>query len=188
MPNLDDLKSENTAVLMIDMQENFLRMLDEKTREELVEEQIFVLNSCALEDIPVLSITNVYGNDEQNEIFYAIRKVPRQIHLKKSLPDAFTEEEFRNNLRRFKPDYVYLMGLFSGMCVKSTAEGAIRNGFNIATSSLVIGDYNLNDNYKEWFQQNGIWTKTPAEIPLFISSANLEKIVKMYNLNEFVLA
>ena len=141
----------NLGVLLIDMQELFIDGVPNIT--DLISSQIKVLKKCAKHDIPVIAVEAstiskipaldeplIYSYPTLDELLIYFNKVPRRdIQSKKEL-NGFSNERLGKQLRSWKVEDLFLMGIYASGCVHLTALGAIEEGFKIFTSGDVLGD------------------------------------------------
>jgi len=126
------------AVLLIDMQEDFLENIDEEEQEEEIDNQLNVLDYAQRHSIPifVLEYAN-YGNtidllQEKVEDGYKLITKPHD--------DGFLATNLEEELRAQGTKYILLMGINASACVFNTAQGGIIRGFKILTSKEIIAE------------------------------------------------
>lgn len=146
---------ENLAVLLIDMQTDFIRDFELKERERIVKNQLEVIKLCKQKRIPLVVIEyNGYGE--------VIKDLERELsgeliyHINKDQNDAFYNPRLNKLLSGMEIKTVFLMGINAGACVLDTAEGALENGYQVVTSFSVLSD--IDDDYLFsslfWFEEN----------------------------------
>lgn len=162
------MKQEKTAVLLIDMQEYFVRQLPKEERERIVPNQIGVLRRCARETIPLFvieywlpstidrSFGSVISELEAEIAFVKKEKIKR---IQKYNDSAFYRTGLRIILKKMGVTRLFLMGINSGCCVKDTAIDALDAGFSVITSKTVISDSFPTRRKRsfEWYEQNVIF-------------------------------
>ena len=76
----------------------------------------------------------------------------------KSMPDAFSNPKFEAFLNEKQINELYLVGLDAEGCVKFTAKGALKRGYNVTiiTDGIVLLAENKWDKLLENFEQDGI--------------------------------
>lgn len=148
------------AVLVIDMQEFFLKNLDPDIRTKLIDSQIDVLRYCALHNIPVVVLENQKEDSEirttVQELKDYIDLVPRHLYIDKYKNNGFTNPTLKEILREWGSNNLYFMGVNATACIKATWRGA-RKSLGRYTSSAVIADSKDKDQaqYIPWFDRTG---------------------------------
>ncbi|MEK6910447.1 MAG: isochorismatase family protein [Nanoarchaeota archaeon] len=152
---------KNTAVVVVDMQERFLSMLDKLTRRQLVHNHLEVLDYCRENDVPVVGIRHdivAFGKEYVYAIENKIAEVSRNRYFWKDKNDGFSNLKLQEYLSSLGIERLCLMGVFASRCVISTGQGALNNGFKIATSRDLITDSNYSQALLasfDWFNANG---------------------------------
>jgi nicotinamidase-related amidase len=129
--------TRNLAVILIDMQEHFIQNNPEKLA--IVPSQIAVLRFLRAKGVPAFIVTGeCYGALEPN-LEREVQQFPldQVHHLIKPYDSAFTCCEFNPLLQRRNVKKLFLMGINAGFCVYSTAVGALRLGYKVATAPWV---------------------------------------------------
>ncbi|MBI5046087.1 MAG: isochorismatase family protein [Candidatus Niyogibacteria bacterium] len=125
------------AVLVIDMQDHFLRSVIDDVNV-LINNQIKVLHFCAEHAIPV-AILEYHGDGPTiSALQNKINEVPWHKTFIKLQDDGFSNPELTPWLKERDVDRLVLMGVNSCFCVKQTALGGKLHGFEIATSSALV--------------------------------------------------
>lgn len=151
--------SSKTAVILIDMQENFLGRIDKKRRTEMIKNQIIIIRLCAQLDIPLFVLEYRQQPKTIEELKEEIAKVPRKCTITKHRDNGFIKTKLAEKLKELNINKVLLMGVNATACVLRTGAGAIKNGFNIITCNRLIADpdHFPDPNDMSWFKQNGIY-------------------------------
>jgi len=168
-PKLEDLTPENTAVIIIDMQDLFFEgHLD---WNKIIENQIEIAKICKFKKIPIISLA--YSGHGQ--FVSALRNILDGInihnHIKKDFDDGFLDTILYQVLTSYNSKNTFLAGINATACVRSTAVGSLLNGFGIATSYDVIDNgadgFRRYGKGEEWYNEKGLFTQSFREIPLF---------------------
>lgn len=153
--NGGDYKKGELAVLLIDMQTDFIANLDLREINRIVRNQIEIIRRCRRDSIPLFIIE--YNN--HGETIGELKKELFGIdirYIKKNNDDAFIDTQLHNLLSEKKIKTLFLMGVNAGACVLYTAEGALDKGYQVMTSFAVMSD--IDDNYFFssifWFEEN----------------------------------
>ncbi len=150
-----NLNSNDLAILVIDMQEGYLNCIPERNR--LIAAQQNVLRYAAREDVPVAVLTMAYEKPTEEVIKKEIKKVPRQVYIRKECMSGFEATTLEQQLHMLERNTLLLMGIYASQCVKATASDGLKKGFNIITHTEIIGDFS-NKNMKQalqWYKRNG---------------------------------
>ncbi|MDP3989830.1 MAG: isochorismatase family protein [archaeon] len=155
------IKVDNIAVLLIDMQEGFTEYIPTDYFNKLIRAQRSVINYLGNNDIPlvVLEYKPIYYGETDSALLDAINCVQKTIFISKKSKSGFKQTNLRRILSCFNRKNLYLMGVYADQCVKATAQDAINDGYNIATSGDVISEVNGRLS-TTWFEENGLFTKT----------------------------
>jgi nicotinamidase-related amidase len=146
-----------TAVLLIDMQEEFLDDIDPYEKDRIIGKQKEVLGICINGDIPVAALRCSGVGNIISELSSMVYEVPRHCELKKTEDDGFDGTDLESTLRNWDVEKCFLMGINADGCVRRTGRGAVARRFQIATSDDVIAeplDW-IGEKGKYWFVKNG---------------------------------
>jgi len=163
----------NTAFVVVDMQEFFLRkgVIGETKRKSITNYQISMLNECAKRNIPVIVMEYECAGDTINPIAKMVDNVSTNFFMLRGEEDSgFSVPKFYETLLNLNVRKIYLMGVNTMYCVRATAEDAIDHGIDVAVSELGVGqpkkwreEKNL-ENGSIFFGLNGIYyTDRPVE-------------------------
>lgn len=153
------MRREKLAVLLIDMQEGFVRNLSKEEKRRIVRNQQKVLRWCVRMRIPII----VVCYERYGRVIAPLRKqlegtrcVVRRIT--KNWNDAFEGTPLADILKNLKITRLFLMGINAVYCVMDTAAGALHNGFSICTSNAVIAgaQHQPKNNGIPWYRKKGI--------------------------------
>lgn len=163
----------DSAVLVIDMQEVFLRHIEKDGRKNLEDAQIEIIRYCAEYDIPVIEIILPRYNDPNktvNRIRQEIIHCRKHVLLRKDRTSAFNRTNLKGVLDELSVKNIFLMGVYSHACIFYTAYDAISQGFSISTSSQVVSEeikdgrfripYTIrkdNLSLHEWYRENCVF-------------------------------
>ncbi len=143
------LNNQGLAVILIDMQYGFYErggVTGTEGLENLVANQVKLLDWAKQEGIPVLVFE--YRNYKETDI-RLIEAIEGNISkiLTKNYDNGFTgisREEAIETLKQWKVDTVIVAGINGQYCVRGTAEGAMEAGFEVISSSEIVGNINQN--------------------------------------------
>lgn len=149
--------SPNTAVLLIDMQETFVKNMRIGRAPLIIERQIQILRHCAQVDIPVAVLEFSLKGRTISVLRKTLHTVPRVRVFKKRTDSGFENKNLKKQLEDWQVQNLILMGINAQFCVKATAQDALKNGFAISTSpDLISGQSNhaIHDDIA-WYRANG---------------------------------
>lgn len=168
-----------SAVLLIDMQEKFVRKLERGKKEQLVRAQSAVIRHCAAKDTPLI----VLEYEKYGPTIEALRaeagKVPGVTIITKSKDNGFLGTDLHRTLDAFGVQSFLVMGINASCCVFETAHDAITKGYRICTASDLIADsVSLHDYYpgwhpENWYSTNGVFLQ---DFRPFVSLASERKV------------
>src|SRR3989344_4109510 len=166
------MNNKDTAVITIDMQEEFLK--DFIGRQDvinfLIKQQVSVLEKAVEKNIPVVIVESVhpYGERDYGETDFIIMDsvrnyAPTGNYYKaiKKILCAFEDENLDGWLKRKNVGELFLQGINASACVKTTARDAIKIGYKISSAEDVIADCSgaigdLGYDYFQWYRDNGV--------------------------------
>ncbi len=146
------------AVVVVDMQDSFLKEHSERLRKRMISAQIDVLDACRRFGTPVVTLEYKGYGRTIGKISRAVKRVDQYSFLKKRFDNGFNEDNLKNELSKLNAQNLLFMGINASACVLYTAQGARKRGFGVATSKHLISDYSGNTRMAtEWFQRNGTY-------------------------------
>ena len=158
------------AVVLIDMQEFFLKRIEKAIVKEMVRNQSTVINFCASHKIPVivLEYEGVGRGKTISPLQQELKKTPT-IVIRKPHNSGFRDTDLDDVLKKLKVKKLVLMGINANGCVQDTAIGALFRRYDIATARGVIANQysKRNENLvmtKKWFSANGKFFESPADL------------------------
>jgi nicotinamidase-related amidase len=135
------INNSDLAVLLIDMQQSFIKDVSVPERKKLIKTHIDIIRYCNEQNIPLIHVE--YAG--QGKTVPQIRKVLNEtntIYISKSAPDVFSENGLGDIIRKeLNRNTLFLMGLYASECVYSSGWGAKELGFEVITSNDVIADH-----------------------------------------------
>jgi nicotinamidase-related amidase len=159
---LQSISYESLAVLIIDMQDSFIKNDPEK--RGLVANQIIMLRYLKDKNVPIIIFDFVGHGETTQSLVDEIKILPVNniYRLKKSENNAFTNPKLSTLLKEKKITTLLLMGINAAYCVWATADAAIKKGYTIITSKDLIAGYYGNDwelhcDGPEWYMENGVY-------------------------------
>lgn len=168
---------QKSAVLIIDMQLNFLWGFRREERERLILSQIPVLEMARKYKIPVFVVEYKNFGKTVEELSVFLKIMDKVTYIKKKFDDAFKETSLQEELTHAHVKNIFLMGIHMDACVWSTAKSARKNDFSLFTNPLVIDgipDFEYEDP-KETLKASAQWFLEKTTI---VQLNELERIFK----------
>ena len=160
-PRLEDLLGRKVAVILIGMQESFIKKLKQGEADRIITNQLTVLNLCRQLGVPVvvLEIKKEMHGETAEVLMNEARKNARFLSIDSEHNDSFSGTGLDLHLKHLEAEELLLMGIYDYACIKYTAETAIKKGYKIITSDEVIAGpyYRKDDNMDQWFKKKGAW-------------------------------
>jgi len=143
------VKTKGLAVVLIDMQYGFYDrggVVGTPGLEALVQKQIELLDWAVAEKVPVIVFE--YDGFRNTDTRLMDRLVGANFEvITKENDDGFTDPSKAIAMKAligWNADTVLVAGINGCCCVQGTAMGAIQNGFDVITSSDIVGNINYN--------------------------------------------
>jgi len=166
---------KNLGILLIDMQEFFIKKCHPKEMEILIKSQKKLLNFAYKKEIPVFVLEYISVGETIEELEEELYKNKNYFMRKEGnngfiiappyIEDTFEEikqnRKLRNLLNEEKIQNLILTGIHKDVCVLKTAIGAKNRNYNIFTSE------ELSDRTKKeipWFYENSNHYQTLSEL------------------------
>ena len=130
---------DNVALLIVDMEDKWLKYLSGEDRAQLIENQIDILdNYCHPLDIPVIELVHGRGAKTTDKIQTLVENVPRHKHLERDTDNGFTNLELNRILQGWHIDIPIVSGINTPKCILALVEGGIDLGYRMATSAGLV--------------------------------------------------
>lgn len=152
-------ETEQYGVLIIDMQEKFIKDHKDYSIQEKISSQQRLLNACTVLDLPVAVLEYESNGETIPQITDYALKVPKNKFIIKIWDDGFHKTDLAHLLAEWGVNHLILAGINSGVCVKETARGWRDSGFGrFSTARDLIADYRDEDGRMPIYIQN--WYST----------------------------
>ena len=154
-----NLLEENIAVMLVDMQEDFVKHLRRGEADRIIPNQLAILKRCRELSIPVVVLelrVKEFGKTIKI-LMDEISKNPSKWVIEKDFDDGFYLTNLDSSLKYLNIKKIFIMGINADFCVRDTARTAIKLGYKIVTSGHVIAgqpDHSKNNSII-WFANNG---------------------------------
>lgn len=137
---MDNYSKSDIAVLIIDMQQRWLKEIDISERIMLIESSKAIIEYCCTNSIPIIKVEyDGYGKTIppiENKL-----KHTNVIPIQKSCPDAFDGTDLSTILKdELGRNTFFMMGVYASQCISSTGSGGINSGLRAITAGNVIAD------------------------------------------------
>lgn len=137
------------AVILVDMQEGFYKrggVTGTQGLNDLVQKDKELLEWATNNDIPVLVLEYEDYGQTDPKLMSVLEGYTYSV-IEKNRDGGFygkSKNAVIKQLNDWKVDSIIIAGINGAYCVKSTAIGAIQNGFDVMTSSDIVGNINQN--------------------------------------------
>jgi nicotinamidase-related amidase len=148
-PVYAELNNSGFAVVLIDMQKGFFERghaTDTPELKNLIDHQVVLLEWAVTHEIPVLIFEYDTFGDTDPRLMAPLSHHPFE-KVTKYEDNGFGYDSSADalaHLKRWNVDTLIVAGINGGYCVKSTALGGIQAGFDVMTSSDIVGNVNEN--------------------------------------------
>lgn len=162
------------GLLIVDMQIEFLSLIDKEERKELIDNTIKTIRHSEDNNIPVFFIE--FGNMELDYYSYTLPEITKAAkdyqQFTKYKNNAFEESGLNTLLNKRGIDNIILAGINADACVKKTAREALSNNYKIITSPYIIKDFQTKPAYYlRWYENNTTLFYKHKELSEYISTA-----------------
>jgi nicotinamidase-related amidase len=157
---LSKLRLKRTAILIIDMQESFLKYLKDKDYEKIVLNQQRIIESFMSINIPIIIMEYIRHGPTIQKIMDLLKDYNHSVLLEKYYDDAFKDTYLDEELRKLGVVQLIVMGVNASGCVKKTVSSAKKSFYSIITSEDIIsnGYWNRQDpDTTPWYIKNTVW-------------------------------
>lgn len=165
-------KPNDTAVIIVDMQDFFLKNLNKSLYKTLVENQLHVINTCLKNKLPFIILEYKCRGISRGTLIKDLDEKIKNVHkevLIKENNSGFTQTKLESILKELRVKKILIMGVNANGCVQDTTIGALKRGFKVITSCGVIAntsrhDLELSKRNKDWFLKNTMLKNTPEDL------------------------
>ena len=165
-----------TAVIIVDMQEFFLKNFAPTVRNELVNNQGKFIELCVKNKLPFIVLEyKCKGIDKVETIPRLLKKIKnvyKEIIIKEN-NSGFTKTGLDKTLKELGIEEIILLGINAHACIQDTAISALKRGYRVATSKGLISnsyrkDMQLSRRNEAWFKKNTTFFEDPEELSKYI--------------------
>jgi len=137
-----NLKIENTALILIDMQERLVPAM--KSKDEIIKKQELLLKAAEELNLPVI-ITEQYPKGLGYTINNLKECIENPITIEKNSFSCFGSKEFEEHLKEKKIKNILLIGIETHVCVLQTALDAICAKYKVFLIADAVSSRSIND-------------------------------------------
>src|SRR3989344_1353907 len=173
-------KRTRPGVVLIDMQDSFLREIDPEEKDREIPNMLQVLEAADINCVPVIVLEYAGHGPTVGILKDKLDSLNTPVaYITKKTDDGFYQTEMSETLRALDIDELVLMGIYASACVLSTGQGALEHGFRISTSRDLIANPQgvpfiqmKGPEGSTWYQIKGAMRNNHAEIIRTISARN----------------
>ncbi|MFW5705012.1 MAG: isochorismatase family protein [Nanoarchaeota archaeon] len=125
----------NLAILIIDMQNQFLSEVEDEEKRFLFENQLGIIREARRNGTPRIVVNSRYSEDKELKKLIGSKKT-----IYKDDDSAFSTSTLDDYLRSEQITDLYLMGLFASESILLTSRNALKKGYKVHTSFGVIAN------------------------------------------------
>ena len=154
---VSSLKEVCDCVLLIDMQTKFVPHIRTGRAKIIIERQIKIIEMSRNENIPIIVLEYIGEGPTIHQLNSELKKNKNVFYLTKIYDSGFTNERLCHLLYGIGCKKLLLMGVNAQYYVKATANDAILEGFEIATSKDLISGMSRHARHDDirWYKKNG---------------------------------
>lgn len=136
------IKKENTAALVIDIQERLLPVMDQN--DVILENSVKLLNGMAALEVPVM-VTQQYTKGLGDTVEAVKEVIPEFSFYEKTSFSCYDEPEFALALENSGKHNVIIIGIESHVCVQQTVIDLLAQGFQPIVVADCVSSRNASD-------------------------------------------
>lgn len=164
----------NKALIIVDMQNFFLKNMKLKNKKELIKNQLFVIQACVGNKIPVIELEYAGTDTSRGKIISELHKkyTPHATIIKKD-NGGFTNTVLEKVLTEIKVKEIILIGINANGCIQDTAMGGLHRGYKVTTALGCIAnvwsdDLKLSKNNERWYKEKTKLFPTTNELVKYL--------------------
>lgn len=158
------------ALIIIDMQNFFLKHMSPKNKKTLIEKQLTVIRACRKANLPIIALEYACLGIPRGHIVAKLHEASRpQVTIVKQKNGGFTQTNLDQILKDWGVGEVVLIGINGSGCVQDTAIGALHRNYKVVTCLETMAntwrnDLKLTDRNTKWYQANTRLFQTTDEL------------------------
>jgi nicotinamidase-related amidase len=163
--------SSKTAIILVDMQDFFLKNFKKNVRSKLVDNQLKVLERCKKEKIPLIVLEyktrGIYRGKTTPALSEKIKSIYHNTIIKEN-NSGFTNTDLGKTLDDLKIKKLFIMGINANACVQDTAISALKRGYRVIVSKETMAcawrdGGEMSKKNEEWYKENCTLLETAKE-------------------------
>jgi nicotinamidase-related amidase len=137
--NIDNffIKSENSALLVIDIQEKLFAAMKEKAQKNILKNTGILIETANLHDIPIV-VSEQYRKGLGPTMNELAERIDDTEFLEKLHFDCMKEENLNKALSGLEKNTIIIAGMETHVCVFQTALTLLKNGKNVIIASDAV--------------------------------------------------
>jgi len=165
----------NRALVIVDMQNFFLKNMKKENKKQLIQNQLLLINSCVENNIPIIELEYAYRGENRGKTISELHKqyIPKYT-ITKFDNGGFTKTDLHNQLQKLNIQEIILIGINANGCVQDTAIGGLNRGYKITTEKGLIANTWSDDLHLS--KSNGVWYQSKTQF--FDSASELVKYLE----------
>jgi nicotinamidase-related amidase len=153
------------AVLLIDMQPEFVDGLTSSSKSIIIPSQIAMIRKVRTLNLPFVVLEYVDSGNTIPELTEEIRYIQTPKYITKSDDDGFKNTDLESYIDGHGVTALLIMGINASSCVFETASHALKLGYEIATSRDLIANHPTEPPCPhDWYQRKGIYKTHYTEL------------------------
>ena len=156
------------AVLIIDMQDFFLKKVTKENRDRIIPDQIKIIDFCAKNNVPIIVLEYKNRGNTTKILKEKLQKLSNVQIIVKEYNSGFRGTHLDEILGNMKVKNILLMGINASGCVQDTAIGALHRGYKILTASMVIASFSEKDKNlatsEKWYPRKGKYFESTEDL------------------------
>ena len=174
---MSEKRRKNKALIIIDMQDFFLKKFVSNIKESLVLNQSILIDLCVKKNIPIIILEYKCKGILRGETIPQLKKKTKyalkEVVVKEN-NSGFTNTRLDMILKDLKINEVILAGINANGCIQDTAIGALHRGYKVTTSLGVMAsssrkDLDLSKKNKDWFIDNTIFFENLKDLIKYLN-------------------
>ena len=174
---MSEKRRKNKALIIIDMQDFFLKKFVSNIKKSLVRNQGVLIDLCVKKNIPIIILEYKCKGILRGKTISQLKKKTKyalkEVIIKEN-NSGFTNTRLDIVLKDLKINEVILAGINSNGCIQDTAIGALHRKYKVITSLGVMAsssrkDLDLSKKNKDWFIDNTIFFENLKDLIKYLN-------------------
>jgi nicotinamidase-related amidase len=174
---MSEKRRKNKALIIIDMQDFFLKKFVSNIKKSLVRNQGVLIDLCVKKNIPIIILEYKCKGILRGKTISQLKKKTKyalkEVIIKEN-NSGFTNTRLDIVLKDLKINEVILAGINANGCIQDTAIGALHRKYKVITSLGVMAsssrkDLDLSKKNKDWFIDNTIFFENLKDLIKYLN-------------------